>query len=69
MDTLGNNDYVNIYTFSNTTDPLVECFDNILVQVRLYKVYRSYVPGPCQLSICHSVTCHAHFVVIYLKLS
>lgn len=33
LETLGNNDYVNILTFSNTTDPLVECFDNLLVQV------------------------------------
>lgn len=33
LDTLSNNDYVNIFTFSNTTDPLVECFDNRLVQV------------------------------------
>lgn len=34
LDTLGNNDYVNILTFSNTTEPLVDCFDNLLVQVR-----------------------------------
>lgn len=33
LDTLGNNDYVNIYTFSNTTEALVECFDGKLVQV------------------------------------
>lgn len=33
LETLGNNDYVNIFTFSNTTDALVECFDNMLVQV------------------------------------
>lgn len=33
LDTLGNNDYVNIYTFSNTTDPLVPCFEDMLVQV------------------------------------
>lgn len=33
LDTLGNNDYVNIYTFSNTTQPLVPCFNNMLVQV------------------------------------
>ncbi|RZB94401.1 voltage-dependent calcium channel subunit alpha-2/delta-3-like, partial [Asbolus verrucosus] len=38
LDTLGNNDYVNIYTFSNTTDPLVECFDNMLVQANLANV-------------------------------
>lgn len=33
LDTLGNNDYVNIYTFTNTTDPLKECFADKLVQV------------------------------------
>lgn len=38
LDTLGNNDYVNIFTFSNTTDPLVECFDDILVQANLANV-------------------------------
>ncbi|XP_018575433.1 voltage-dependent calcium channel subunit alpha-2/delta-3 [Anoplophora glabripennis] len=38
LDTLGNNDYVNIYTFSNTTDPLVECFDKKLVQANLANV-------------------------------
>ncbi|KAH1018917.1 hypothetical protein HUJ05_006600 [Dendroctonus ponderosae] len=35
LDTLGNNDYVNIYTFSNTTDPLIECFSGKLVQANL----------------------------------
>lgn len=38
LDTLSNNDYVNIFTFSNTTDPLVECFDNRLVQVNTISV-------------------------------
>ncbi|KAK9874143.1 hypothetical protein WA026_002498 [Henosepilachna vigintioctopunctata] len=38
LDTLGNNDYVNIFTFSNTTDPLVECFDNMLVQANMGNV-------------------------------
>lgn len=38
LDTLGNNDYVNIFTFSNTTEPLVECFDDILVQANLANV-------------------------------
>lgn len=33
LDTLGHNDFVNIFTFSNTTDPLVECFNDSLVQV------------------------------------
>ncbi|XP_050299569.1 voltage-dependent calcium channel subunit alpha-2/delta-3 isoform X2 [Anthonomus grandis grandis] len=38
LDTLGNNDYINIYTFSNTTDPLVPCFDNKLVQANLANI-------------------------------
>ncbi|XP_017771996.1 PREDICTED: voltage-dependent calcium channel subunit alpha-2/delta-3 isoform X2 [Nicrophorus vespilloides] len=38
LDTLGNNDYVNIYTFGNTTEPLVECFDDLLVQANLDNV-------------------------------
>ncbi|KAF7266188.1 hypothetical protein GWI33_020469 [Rhynchophorus ferrugineus] len=38
LDTLGNNDYVNIFTFSNTTDPLVECFDKKLVQANLANI-------------------------------
>ncbi|XP_045467080.1 voltage-dependent calcium channel subunit alpha-2/delta-3-like isoform X2 [Harmonia axyridis] len=38
LDTLGNNDYVNIFTFSNTTDPLIDCFDNILVQANMANV-------------------------------
>ncbi|XP_019871857.2 voltage-dependent calcium channel subunit alpha-2/delta-3 isoform X2 [Aethina tumida] len=38
LDTLGNNDYVNIYTFSNTTDPLVPCFEDMLVQANLANV-------------------------------
>lgn len=36
LDTLSNNDYVNIFTFSNTTDAVVECFDNRLVQVNVF---------------------------------
>ncbi|CAH0548637.1 unnamed protein product [Brassicogethes aeneus] len=38
LDTLGNNDYVNIYTFSNTTEPLVPCFEDQLVQANLANV-------------------------------
>lgn len=33
LDTLYDNDYVNVYTVSNDTQPLVECFDYNLVQV------------------------------------
>ncbi|KAI4455354.1 voltage-dependent calcium channel subunit alpha-2/delta-related [Holotrichia oblita] len=38
LDTLGNNDYVNIFTFSNTTDPTIECFDEMLVQANLANI-------------------------------
>ncbi|KAG5866820.1 hypothetical protein JTB14_006018 [Gonioctena quinquepunctata] len=33
LDTLNDNDFVNIYTFTNTTEPLVECFSDTLFQV------------------------------------
>lgn len=32
LDTFSNNDFVNIYLFSNGTRPMVECFDGSLVQ-------------------------------------
>ncbi|XP_066251925.1 voltage-dependent calcium channel subunit alpha-2/delta-3 isoform X2 [Euwallacea similis] len=38
LDTLGNNDYVNIFTFSNTTDPLIDCFNGKLVQANLANI-------------------------------
>ncbi|XP_022904961.2 voltage-dependent calcium channel subunit alpha-2/delta-3 isoform X1 [Onthophagus taurus] len=38
LDTLGNNDFVNIYTFSNTTEATVECFNDSLVQANLANV-------------------------------
>lgn len=43
LETLGNNDYVNIFTFTNTTEPLVECFDDVLVQVLVYHFYTLFV--------------------------
>lgn len=43
LDTLGNNDYVNIYTFSNTTEPLVDCFSGKLIQVRLLYFRKNYI--------------------------
>lgn len=33
LDTLNDNDFVNVYTFTNTTEPLVDCFNDTLVQV------------------------------------
>ena len=33
LDTLGNNDFVNVYRFSDTTEELVPCFKDMLVQV------------------------------------
>lgn len=32
LDTLNDNDFVNIYIFNNSTEPLVGCFNNTLVQ-------------------------------------
>ncbi|XP_025833604.1 voltage-dependent calcium channel subunit alpha-2/delta-3-like [Agrilus planipennis] len=32
LDTLADNDYVNIYTFTKFTDPLVDCFNDTLMQ-------------------------------------
>ena len=33
LDTLGNNDFVNVYRFSDDTEELVPCFKDMLVQV------------------------------------
>lgn len=33
LDTLNDNDFVNIYTFNNLSRPLVDCFGDNLVQV------------------------------------
>lgn len=33
LDTLNDNDFVNIYTFNNVTKPLVDCFNDTLFQV------------------------------------
>ncbi|KAI4463039.1 voltage-dependent calcium channel subunit alpha-2/delta-related [Holotrichia oblita] len=32
LDTLADNDYVNVFTFANTTEPLITCFNDTLVQ-------------------------------------
>jgi voltage-dependent calcium channel alpha-2/delta-3 len=34
LDTLGNNDFVNVYKYSDTTVELVPCFKDMLVQVK-----------------------------------
>lgn len=36
LDTLNDNDFVNIYTFNNITLPLVDCFNDTLFQVKYY---------------------------------
>ncbi|XP_051159671.1 voltage-dependent calcium channel subunit alpha-2/delta-3 isoform X5 [Leptopilina boulardi] len=38
LDTLGNNDFVNIITFSNETSSVVKCFSNRLVQANLANI-------------------------------
>ncbi|XP_046751181.1 voltage-dependent calcium channel subunit alpha-2/delta-3 isoform X3 [Diprion similis] len=38
LDTLGNNDFVNVITFSNETHEAVECFNNTLVQANLANI-------------------------------
>lgn len=37
LDTLADNDYVNVFTFANTTEPLITCFNDTLIQVGLAK--------------------------------
>ena len=36
LDTLNNNDFVNVFNYSGTTDEVVPCFKDLLVQVREY---------------------------------
>ena len=41
LDTLNENDFVNIFTFSETTQELVPCFNDTLVQVRVALIENS----------------------------
>lgn len=41
LDTLGNNDFVNIFRFSETTEEIVPCFKDLLVQVR--RVFAKFI--------------------------
>ncbi|GFG33999.1 hypothetical protein Cfor_04865 [Coptotermes formosanus] len=45
LDTLGNNDFVNVYRFSDTTEELVPCFKDMLVQATMANIreIRSYL--------------------------
>ncbi|XP_021912833.1 voltage-dependent calcium channel subunit alpha-2/delta-3 isoform X6 [Zootermopsis nevadensis] len=38
LDTLGNNDFLNVFRFSDTTDPLVPCFKDMLVQANMENI-------------------------------
>jgi hypothetical protein len=38
LDTLGDNDFVNAYRFSDTTEELVPCFKDMLVQVMQHTI-------------------------------
>lgn len=40
LDTLGNNDYVNIMSFVNDTREIVECYKDMLVQVCMRVVWK-----------------------------
>ncbi|XP_050298952.1 voltage-dependent calcium channel subunit alpha-2/delta-3-like isoform X2 [Anthonomus grandis grandis] len=46
LDTLNDNDFVNIYTFNNVTSPLVDCFNDTLVQANEenLRLFREYLP-------------------------
>lgn len=35
LDTLGNNDYISVMTFTNDTEDVVPCFKDLLVQVSI----------------------------------
>lgn len=51
LDTLGDNDYVNVYVFNETTTPLVSCFDFTLMQVNLCLFLSLYMaPAPSFVS-------------------
>ena len=39
LDTLGENDFINIYSFSETPEPIVPCFADKLVQVNATSIY------------------------------
>jgi hypothetical protein len=38
LDTLGDNDFVNVYRFSDTTEELAPCFKDMLVQVMQHAI-------------------------------
>ena len=38
LDTLGTNDFVNVYNFSDTIDEVVPCFRDVLVQANLANI-------------------------------
>lgn len=42
LDTLADNDYVNVFTFANSTEPLITCFNDTLVQVSKYFLYSKW---------------------------
>ncbi|XP_066154542.1 voltage-dependent calcium channel subunit alpha-2/delta-3-like isoform X2 [Euwallacea fornicatus] len=46
LDTLNDNDFVNIYTFNNVTSPLVDCFNDTLFQANEenLRLLREYLP-------------------------
>lgn len=50
LDTLNDNDFVNVYTFTNIPQPVVDCFNDTLVQVSLKHACHSHLKNNCTIS-------------------
>lgn len=65
LDTLGTNDFVNIFTFSDKVKPVVGCFEDTLVQVYIHILFNiHYIPY-----ILLSFLPPSHSLSTYLSLS
>lgn len=43
LDTLGTNDFVNIFTFGKSVEPAVKCFEETLVQVLIFILINLFI--------------------------